>query len=31
MNDFYPFNRRELMDAEPEMIETLKTIWGNSP
>jgi hypothetical protein len=28
MNDFFPFNRAELMTAEPEIFELLKSIWG---
>ena len=27
-NDFFPFNRAELMTAEPEIYELMKTIWG---
>jgi len=27
MNDFFPFNRAELMTAEPEIYELLRTIW----
>lgn len=27
-NDFFPFNRAELMTAEPELYALLKTIWG---
>ena len=27
-NDFYPFNRAELITTEPELFELLKTIWG---
>ena len=27
MNDFFPFNRAELMTAEPELYELLRTIW----
>jgi len=30
MNDFFPFNRAELMTAEPEIFELLQTIWGQS-
>jgi hypothetical protein len=30
MNDFYPFNRAELMTAEPQIFELLKSIWGPS-
>ena len=28
MNDFFPFNRAELMTAEPEIFELLQTLWG---
>lgn len=28
MNDFFPFNRAELMTAEPEIFQLLQTIWG---
>ena len=27
-NDFFPFNRGELMTAEPEIYELMKTLWG---
>ena len=27
-NDFYPFNRGELMMAEPEIYQLLATLWG---
>jgi len=27
-NDFFPFNRAELMTAEPEIYQLLRTIWG---
>jgi hypothetical protein len=27
-NDFFPFNRAELMTAEPEIHELMKNIWG---
>ncbi len=27
-NDFFPFNRAELMTAEPEIYRLLETIWG---
>jgi hypothetical protein len=27
-NDFFPFNRAELMEAEPAIYELMKTIWG---
>ena len=27
-NDFYPFNRAELMTAEPEIYGLLRAIWG---
>ncbi len=28
MNDFFPFNRAELMTAEPQIYELLRAIWG---
>jgi hypothetical protein len=28
LNDFFPFNRAELMTAEPDIIELLRAIWG---
>jgi hypothetical protein len=28
MNDFFPFNRAELMTAEPEIFQLLQSIWG---
>jgi len=28
VNDFYPFNRAELQEAEPEVWELLKRIWS---
>jgi alpha-L-fucosidase 2 len=28
LNDFFPFNRAELMTAEPEIYEMLMAIWG---
>lgn len=28
MNDFYPFNRAELQEAEPEVYKLLAEIWG---
>jgi len=28
MNDFFPFNRAELMTAEPQTFELLQAIWG---
>ena len=27
-NDFFPFNRAELMEAEPEIYKLLEAIWG---
>ena len=27
-NDFFPFNRAELMTAEPEIFKLLQAIWG---
>ncbi len=27
-NDFFPFNRAELMTAEPEIFQLLQAIWG---
>lgn len=29
VNDFYPFNRAELMESEPELFELLKEIWSD--
>ena len=29
VNDFYPFNRAELKEAEPEVYELMATIWGS--
>ena len=26
-NDFFPFNRAELKDAEPEVYELMKQVW----
>ena len=28
LDDFFPFNRAELMTAEPEIFELMQTIWG---
>jgi len=28
MDDFFPFNRAELMTAEPEIYELMQAIWG---
>ncbi|HWI56378.1 MAG TPA: metallopeptidase [Bacillota bacterium] len=28
LNDFYPFNRAELMTAEPEIYQLLQNLWG---
>jgi hypothetical protein len=28
MNDYFPFNRAELMTAEPEIYKLMQTIWG---
>lgn len=28
LNDFFPFNRAELMTAEPEVFELMQAIWG---
>jgi hypothetical protein len=30
-NDFYPFNQGELHQAEPEIYELMKRIWGATP
>ena len=27
MNDFFPFNREELMTAEPEIYELMRSAW----
>ena len=29
-NDFFPFNRAELMHEEPELFDLLKRIWGSA-
>jgi len=29
INDFFPFNRAELMTAEPEIFSLLQAIWGS--
>lgn len=29
-NDFYPFNRAELMESEPEIYKLLHTIWSEA-
>jgi GH43 family beta-xylosidase len=31
MNDFYPFNRGELKQSEPEVFELLRRIWETAP
>jgi hypothetical protein len=31
VNDFYPFNRAELKQAEPAIAELLHTIWESTP
>ncbi|MEK6258171.1 MAG: zinc-dependent peptidase [Planctomycetota bacterium] len=31
VNDFYPFNRAELQEAEPELFQLLTEIWLESP
>jgi Carbohydrate esterase, sialic acid-specific acetylesterase/Sulfatase len=31
VNDFFPFNRAELKEAEPEIFELLKNIWESPP
>jgi len=28
LNDFFPFNRAELMTAEPEIFDLLQALWG---
>jgi len=28
-NDFYPFNRAELMESEPELFQLLQQIWSD--
>ena len=28
VNDFFPFNRAELQEAEPELFQLLKEIWS---
>jgi hypothetical protein len=27
-NDFFPFNRAELQEAEPRLFDLLKAIWS---
>ena len=27
VNDFFPFNRAELKEAEPEILELMKHVW----
>ena len=29
VNDFFPFNRAELKEAEPELLQLLTEIWGS--
>ncbi len=29
-NDFFPFNRAELMTAEPDVLKLLQGIWGDT-
>lgn len=31
VNDFYPFNRGELKEHEPEVYQLMQEIWGNLP
>jgi Carbohydrate esterase, sialic acid-specific acetylesterase len=31
VNDFFPFNRAELKEAEPEIYELLSNIWNSPP
>lgn len=31
LNDFYPYHRAELKQAEPELFDLLKDIWGPTP
>jgi hypothetical protein len=31
VNDFFPFNRAELKDAEPEIYELLANVWESPP
>ena len=31
VNDFFPFNRAELKEAEPEVYELLKNVWDSPP
>jgi hypothetical protein len=31
VNDFYPFNRAELKESEPETFELLSKLWSNEP
>jgi len=31
VNDFFPFNRAELKEAEPEILALLSNIWESPP
>ena len=31
VNDFFPFNRGELRETEPEIFTLLSDIWGSPP
>ncbi|HZZ72856.1 MAG TPA: hypothetical protein VFE24_11425 [Pirellulales bacterium] len=31
MNDFFPFNQAELKEAEPEIFQLMKSVWGPTP
>jgi Mlc titration factor MtfA (ptsG expression regulator) len=28
-NDFFPFEREQLLKHDPAMLEALKNLWGN--
>jgi hypothetical protein len=31
VNDFFPFNRAELKEAEPDIYALLADVWGSPP
>ena len=31
VNDFFPFNRAELKEAEPEILSLMSIIWESPP
>src|SRR5262249_28749692 len=30
-NDFFPFNRAELKESEPDVYELMASVWGSPP